>query len=189
MKIAILAWGSLVWEPRNLQTKTGFVPVGPVIPIEFSRVSQDKRLTLVIDEANGAPSLTYVAQSAHGDIETAKKNLKEREGMKHVNGVGFIDLATNAVSKRAKERHPEALESIRLWAKASGYDGVIWTALASNFHEDGRAGQPFSVDAAMEYLGGLNEPERDAALNYIRSAPVEVASPIRAAAAARWPQV
>ncbi len=188
MKIAVLAWGSLIWDPRNLQTATGFVPFGPVLPIEFSRVSGGKRLTLVIDEANGAPCQTYVAQSVYADCDTAKINLKEREGMTHVNGVGFVDLTTNTEGIRSKERHPTALETIRAWAISTGYDSVIWTALASNFHEEGKADQPFSATAAVEYLYGLDKPELAAALHYIWSAPPEVQTPVRAGVAARWPQ-
>ena len=188
MKIAVLAWGSLIWEPRSLQTATGFVPFGPVLPIEFSRVSGGKRLTLVIDEANGAPRRTYVAQSAHADIGTAKNNLKEREGMAHVNGVGFVDLTTNTASSRARERHPVALETVRSWATATGHHAMIWTALASNFHDGEKVGKPFTVDAAMEYLDGLEKPDLAAALHYIWNAPPEVQTPVRAAVTARWPQ-
>lgn len=188
MKIAVLAWGSLIWEPRSLQTTTGFVPIGPELLIEFSRVSRDKRLTLVIDEAIGAPCRTCVAQIAHADLNTAKNNLKEREGMDHVNGVGFVDLTTNTVGKRAKERHPVAVEAIRSWASATGHDAVIWTALASNFHEPEKAGKPFTVDAAMEYLDGLDKQELAAALHYIWNAPPEVQTPVRDAVASRWPQ-
>lgn len=188
MKIAILAWGSLIWEPRSLQIATEFVAFGPVIPIEFSRVSGGKRLTLVIDETNGAPCRTFVAQSAYADLESAKNNLKEREGMAHVNGVGFVDLTTNTESLRAKERHPAALDALRSWATATGHNAVIWTALASNFHEEEKAGKPFTVQAAMEYLDGLDKPDLAAALHYIWNAPPEVQTPVRAAVTARWPQ-
>jgi hypothetical protein len=198
MKIAVLAWGSLIWEPRNLQTATGFVLLGPVLPIEFSRVSGGNRLTLVIDEANGAPCRTYVAQSAHADLDNALLNLWVREGkenekpparVRDSGRVAFVDLPTNTNSLSAKERHPAALETVRSWATATGHDAVIWTALASNFHEVGKAGKPFTVDAAMEYLDGLDKPDLAAALHYIWDAPPEVQTPVRAAVAARWPQV
>ena len=50
MKSAVLAWGSLVWDPRDLQLAAEFAPNGPLLPIEFCRVSDDGRLTLVVDE-------------------------------------------------------------------------------------------------------------------------------------------
>ena len=50
MKIAILGWGSLIWNQNGLPVKGQWKKNGPVLPIEFSRVSRDGRLTLVIDE-------------------------------------------------------------------------------------------------------------------------------------------
>lgn len=197
MKIAVLAWGSLIWEPRNLEIATGFVPFGPVLPIEFSRVSGGKRLTLVIDAANGAPCRTYVAQSSRADLDSALLNLWVREGkenekppssVRDSGRVAFVDLLTNTASLRAKERHPAALEAVRSWATATGHDAVIWTALASNFHGEERAGKPFTVEAAMEYLDGLDKPDLAAALHYIWNAPPEVHTPVRVAVATRWPQ-
>ena len=197
MKIAVLAWGSLIWQPRSLQIATGFVPFGPVLPIEFSRVSGGNRLTLVIDEANGAPCQTYVALSSNADLDNALLNLWVREGkenekpparVRDSGRVAFVDLTTNTGSLRAKERHPVAVEAVLSWATATGHDAVIWTALASNFHDEEKAGKPFTVDAAMEYLDGLDKPDLAAALHYIWNAPPEVQTPVRAADTARWPQ-
>jgi len=44
------------------------------------------------------------------------------------------------------------------------------------------------VGAAIEYLDGLDKADLAAALHYIRKAPSEVQTPVRAAVAARWPQ-
>ena len=71
---------------------------------------------------------------------------------------------------------------------ANGFDAVIWTALARNFDLSDKAGEPFSADAAIRYLEGLDAPKLDAALAYIRSAPPEVLTHVRAAASARWPE-
>ena len=49
MKIAVLTWGSLVWERRELQAASDFVADGPLLPIEFCRISRDGRLTLVLE--------------------------------------------------------------------------------------------------------------------------------------------
>src|ERR1700722_18672522 len=54
VKSVVLAWGSLVWDPRDLQTAGKFVANGPLLPIEFCRISADGRLTLAIDESFGA---------------------------------------------------------------------------------------------------------------------------------------
>lgn len=96
MKIAVLAWGSLVWDRRNLAIVAEFRPNGPNLPLEFSRVSSDGRLTLVIDEIFGVPCATYSAVSACDNLKTAIENLRDRERMLSTKGVGFIDLSSNS---------------------------------------------------------------------------------------------
>jgi 1-acyl-sn-glycerol-3-phosphate acyltransferase len=48
MRIAVLGWGSLIWSPGNLKIDREWHEDGPFLPIEFARVSQDGRLTLVL---------------------------------------------------------------------------------------------------------------------------------------------
>lgn len=68
MKIAILGWGSLIWDPRALRTVgKKWSDGGPTLKIEFSRISSDDRLTLVIDEANGSEVKTLFIISAFDD--------------------------------------------------------------------------------------------------------------------------
>jgi hypothetical protein len=145
-------------------------------------------LTLVIDEKNGAPCISYVAVSVFEDLDAAVENLRVREGMPSRRGVGFIDLHTGKQSPVAIERHPRAVEAIKNWLVASAYTGAIWTALASNFHEPDKANERFSIDAALRYLQSLDARTRSAALNYIRQAPPEVQTPLRAAVSERWPE-
>ena len=132
--------------------------------------------------------MTYSAQSAFDDLEKARENLKVREDMDHVNGIGFVDLVSNRQSNRAMERHPRAVETISSWAGTNGYSAAIWAALASNFHETDKANAPFSVEAAIRYLETRDIPTLADALNYIRQAPAEVRTPVRAAVNARWPE-
>jgi hypothetical protein len=186
MKIAVLAWGSLTWDRRELAITKEFLPDGPVLPIEFCRVSGDGRLTLVIDEAFGASCATYAAPSAFGDLDAAIENLRLREGMPGAKGVGFVDIATTGHDDRTMERHPKAVTTIKRWANVNCYDAAIWTALASNFEEPEKGGKPFSVQAAVQYLDRLDPLKIDLALGYIRSAPPEVRTPVRAAVDARW---
>lgn len=188
MKIAVLAWGSLVWDLRYLAIAAGFKPNGPRLRIEFCRVSGNGRLTLVIDETFGASCATYAAVSAFGDLNAAIENLRIREGMPGAKGVGFVDVASGKHSDRAMERHPQAVAAIKAWAQANGHDAAIWTALANNFHEPDKGGEAFSVEAAIRYLETLDAPKVGEALNYIRQAPSEVQTPVRAAVNARWPQ-
>lgn len=62
MKIAILAWGSLIWDdnwPEFDKQRGEWLKDGPILPLEFSRVSasRDKALTLVIDTVTRIPQV------------------------------------------------------------------------------------------------------------------------------------
>ena len=191
MKIAIVGWGSLVWDPRELQAAAQFAPNGPLLPVEFCRVSRGRRLTLVIDETFGSVCTTYSAPSALDTLEAAMKNLARPRGHAPCSKAsGFVDLASGKRSDVAMRRHPDAVATIAAWAQANGYDAAIWTALASNFDEPGKGGEPFSVTAAIRYLEAL-EGEDEAgfasAVDYIRNAPSEVDTPVREEVARRWP--
>ncbi len=76
MRCAVLGWGSLVSDPRELQAATDFAPNGPLLPIEFCRISRDGRLTLVVDETYGAVCTTYSAPSAIETLDGAIENLR-----------------------------------------------------------------------------------------------------------------
>jgi len=189
VKIVVLAWGSLVWDPRDLKTAAEFVPNGPLLPVEFCRVSQDGRLTLAIDARSGDVCTTYSAPSALESLDEAIDNLRLREGTTARN-IGFVEPASDRQSEVAAEHHPQAVATIAAWAAASGYDAAIWTALASNFDEWGKGGEPFSVTAALRYLETLQGNDAAAferALTYIRKAPAEVQTPVRDEVAKRWP--
>ena len=189
VKSVVLAWGSLVWDPRDLQTTAKFMANGPLLPIEFCRVSEDGRLTLAIDETFGAICKTYSAPSALESLEAARDNLCLREGMANARAIGFVELGSGRQSDVAMERHPQAVATIAAWAESLGYDAAIWTALTSNFDEWGKGGEPFSVSAALEYLETLEgeDPAKFAhALAYIRKAPPEVETPVREEVARRW---
>lgn len=189
MKIAVLAWGSLKWDPRDLKISGKFELTGPKLPIEFSRVSGKKtgklRLTLVIDETNGSPCQTYVAESSCDTLLSARENLRDREGMEHVNGVGFIDRQSGEVSFRAEERHPRSLKMIGDWLETTDFDAVIWTALASNFSDE--TGEQFSLESAMSFVDQLPVEQQEMAVKYFQEAPETVQTPFRLASAGRWP--
>jgi hypothetical protein len=190
MKIAVVAWGSLVWDPRELQAAAAFAPNGPLLPIEFCRVSGDGRLTLAVDENYGIVCKTYSAPSALQSLDEAIENLGVRERMSSAREVGFVESASGKQSNAAMQRHPEAIATIAAWATANGYDAAIWTALESNFGEHGKGGEPFSVTAATRYLerlAGQDAAKFDRALDYIRKAPPEVDTPVRDEVAKRWP--
>jgi hypothetical protein len=184
LQIAILAWGSLVWDPKELALATEFRPNGPSLRLAFSRISRDGRLTLVIDEENGMPSGTFRAVSAFAHLDAAIENLRLREGMPGAQGIGFVDRLAGKRADVSVQLHPISLQAIETWVAASGYDAAIWTALAPNFRDKAR--RPYSVPAAMDYLASLDGPTRALALDYIRKSPRQIRSLLRAEVNARW---
>jgi hypothetical protein len=189
VKSAVLAWGSLVWDPRELQIAAKFMADGPLLPVEFCRISKDGRLTLAIDETFGALCKTYSARSLLDSLDAAIENLRVREGMSDAWSVGFVEPASGGQSELAMQSHPQVVATIGAWVESIGYDAAIWTALKSNFDDWGKAGEPFSVSAAMEYLETLESEDAEKfarALAYIRNAPPEVETPVREGVAKRW---
>jgi hypothetical protein len=182
MKIAVIGWGSLIWNKGNLRLTTNWTDGGPILPIEFSRISDDGRLTLVIDERHGADVPTRYAFSSLSDLDEAITNLQEREGTPFRNRIGFIDVARNHICDRARAKHPVACERIRAWAADQEFGAVVWTAIGPRFKE--KIGVPFSVDGAVRYLATLQEPTRTLALDYMRKAPADVVTPVRKKVAA-----
>ena len=186
MKIGVCAWGSLIWDPRNLMIQGDFQPVGPRIPLEFSRISgrdEQRRLTLTIDERDGALCQTFVAQSAFSEISDAIDNLAGREGLYYKEDVGWSIAASDKASARAMSRHPHALRDIQSFLDRTGFDAVIWTALPPNFAARLSDGASFSVSRALQVLlDDFSERELGASMEYMRRAPIEVVTPLRSAA-------
>ena len=133
MKIAILGWGSLLWERRIEfdEQHEDWKFDGPSLKLEFSRISQtrNKALTLVLDLKNGQLCQVAYAYSKRKNPDDAVCDLRCREGtgLKNI-GVYFFD------GSREQPYEDASLKSIRVWATKSGVDIVIWTALVSNFH-------------------------------------------------------
>ncbi|NDD91347.1 hypothetical protein EBZ37_04610 [bacterium] len=170
MKIAILGWGSLIWDQRDLLTQGVWQKGGPVLPIEFSRISSDGRLTLVIDEKNGVPVQTRFAQSGSETLNQAIEDLRKREGTsKSMIGV----VSRTIVNAKAGS------DSIKAWDVEHKWDGVIWTGLPSNFEDIKNV--PFTIENGLTYLRSLAGEKKAKAREYIDRAPEEVVTPLRRA--------
>lgn len=161
MKIAILGWGSLINEPRNLPIVGNWQPDGPTLWIEFSRISQrGKRagcLTLVIDEKCQSEVTTFHVLGKREDLSQAIADLQEREGTS-LDDIGFCEVATGRLAPNALSRYPKSCERILAWAKDNQLDAVIWTALPRRFKD--AIGIPFTPAAALNYLNGLPAPSK-----------------------------
>ena len=91
--VAIIGWGSLIWDLDDLAPKVAGVwalGAGPALPIEFARIPPKRldALALCIDLDHGAPCRTAVIDSAKSSIAEAQIDLAERERAKSVAMIG-----------------------------------------------------------------------------------------------------
>ena len=185
MKIAILAWGSLLWEPGTLTVLTAWGPEGPSLPLEFSRISSSRAgaLTLVIDPVHGEVIPTYFAVSAQQELEAVIEDLRKRECP---NGecIGYVDRRS---SRSRSSIFSTAPDIIGHWAEQHHLDAAVWTDLPSNFANGVKAQfsdiddptMPFTVDNAQYYLHRLKPEGTIEARRYLKNAPSNVQTALR----------
>lgn len=172
MKIAILGWGSLLWQPKDLQfdTKIGWSENGPMLPIEFARISKDGRLTLVIvkDLKDANKVKTYFAISNYETLEEAVLNLAVREGCGREQ-IGSYDKSKKTFSKEAffDKNIPE-------WINNTNIDAVIWTNLGEKWEVKNENGEVFKIVDRVDYLKKLKNNKSALAEEYIRRAPTQI---------------
>ena len=170
MPIACLAWGSLVWDPRELPVRREWFADGPLLPIEFARISCDDRVTLVLlDKAPVVRSLW--ALMSVSELQLAKEALADREGMtgndktKHI---GYWSMDHNSDGA--------AVEEIAEWANRVGIEAVIWTALPPTFGDEY---SPGLSDKVIDHLRSLSHEKRQNAERYVRRAPRQIDTEVR----------
>lgn len=190
MKIAILSWGSLVGSgvERGLRIVGSWNRQGPILPVEFSRISQSgnrqKCLTLVLDEQNGVDVETYYARSLFTNLDLALVNLRRTENITLTYSIGYVNLVRNTERGWARENHPISCDRIKEWAEQNGFDAVIWTSLLSNFEKTLEI--PFTVQNAVEYVKSLPEPFKTKAKQYILTSPPTICTPVRSLLMRNW---
>ena len=178
MKIAILGWGSLIWQPKELKfdANIGWKENGPVLPIEFARISQDGRLTLVITP-NGTDVPTLYSVSSFDSLDLAVLNLKRREGTVEEN-IGYYD-------RTKEEFFPKDFsfkENIKNWIQTTDFDGVIWTNLPENWeirNEEKVVIKTIDPNDRIDYLQNLKGSESALAEEYIRNTPKQIVTKYR----------
>lgn len=168
MKIGIIAWGSLVydWGALKIENDKWFND-GPELPIEFARISKNKRLTLVIYPAFDKVKAHY-SISTLSSISDAIKNLAEREGT-DIKNIGSIDFKTGELKSNKMESELKKILSI--WNISKNLDAVIWTDLNENFMT--KLKQQFSLEASVKYLDSLSDGDFILAKKYIINAPAQ----------------
>lgn len=147
MKIAVIGWGSLIWDKdRPFDIRGNWYSSGPILPLEFCRISSKgnikERVTLVIDSKIGTNCKTYWAYMNTNDLNVAKVNLKNREETP-IRNIHFISK---------KDEPKSEIEKIVIdWFKENQeIDAVIWTGLPSNWYDVRK--REFSIDELEAYL-------------------------------------
>ena len=166
MKIGILAWGSLIKNNGVLSIKNdNWFSDGPMLPIEFARISTDNRITLVIFPPFEEVT-TYYNISSFNELELAKENLAKREGTT-LSNIGSINFKTGEVF--SKKIPAELKKTFSIWNFNRDFDALIWTDLDENFKT--KMKRPFSLEASIVHLKSLSTEEFERAKNYILSTP------------------
>ena len=176
--IACLGWGSLVWDPRELPIHRTWHQDGPFVRVEFSRQSNDGRITLVLEKsASLVRSLWAVMDTP--DVDVAREALRAREG------INIKNLEAHIGKWSRGEDSPALTPDLPAWAAAHGIQHVIWTALPPKFSG---AEQTPTQDQVVKYLGGLSGAQRDNAERYIRFTPKQIDTAYRRSieAALQW---
>lgn len=168
MKIAILGWGSLIWNPETISVNNDWVFEGPHLPIEFARVSNNGRLTLVIN-LNSTKCKVFYNISSFSNLDEAIYNLSHREGC-NLNRINFINFSTN--ENNLKEKQKIIYDSICEWNKSNNFDAVIWTGLTPKFYDDGHG--KLNLDNIKKYLTSLNDDQFELAKEYILKTPEQI---------------
>lgn len=84
MLIGCLGWGSLVWNQRELPVRGPWFVDGPFLPIEFARLSNDERITLVLVEDRPLVRSLWNVMDVAG-LDDAREALRKREGIPQSN--------------------------------------------------------------------------------------------------------
>ncbi len=170
MKIAVLGWGSLLWQPKDLHfnEEIGWSENGPFLPIEFGRISKDGRMTLVITE-HGTEVKTYYAVSKYETVDEAVLNLAVREGSGRKQ-IGSYEKSEDTFS------HDVFFESNILdWINNTDIDAVIWTNLGENWEiKNDNDIVTVEPDERIEYLKSLKGNKSALAEEYIRRTPIQI---------------
>jgi len=166
MKIACLAWGSLVWDPRNLKINSPWFKDGPPVQVEFARQSGGGRLTLVLGPQFLAVQSLW-AWMGPSVLSDAIESLRSREGTNSSRiGVWYPG-----------EVGPDCIMDLPSWASEKGASGVIWTALPPRFK--GQTDRAPTIEEALKYLQSLGPAQQHDAEEYIRNAPPQIRTPYR----------
>jgi hypothetical protein len=186
LRIGVIVWGSLTWDDTRLPKCRGnWRNDGPILPIEFARVTTKRRrnkarVSLVI-LPGAAPVRTYWAQLDVNSIQEARELLADAEGITakdRLSRIGYWCL------HESFGRLSEVTTDIGAWAGAAGLDAAIWTDLKPNLPDD--EAQRFSMKLPVAVIRQIemnssNPIWLSEARDYVEKAPRQIATCCRGA--------
>ena len=179
MAIAILGWGSLIWDKDKVEANKfdkwcegqWELAEGLELPLEFSRIStsREKVLTLVIDKDHGTICTVQYITSKRKELNDVICDLRCREGTvwRHI----------GCWSNDGRPSDHSFSDHIGEWAHKANFDAVVWTALPSNYRDKKK--EEFSVKSAIRHLKGLSPEGKNKAEEYITKAPDGIRTKLR----------
>ena len=170
MKIACIAWGSLLWKAGPLPVASDWMADGPPLPLEFCRVGDGGELALTL--AHGAALMqSRWAWLEVDDLETARELLRQREQItpQRPEWIGSVPVL---------HATPHDL-AIGQWMHGRNIDAVVWTALPPR--SGGVEGRMPTLEQVLDYLDGLSGDVRAHARDYVQRTPTDIATPFREA--------
>ena len=144
-----------------------------MLPIEFSRVSVDGRVTLVIDPS-APPLRSFWAPLATPEFDAAIEALGRREKIESSRWDDWV--GRHAFGDPAPES--TFLAGLDDWLESRSLDAVVWTALPSRSPTGDLVVPPFST--LLAHLESLSAEPRRRAEQYVRRTPRAVRTPHRA---------
>lgn len=167
MKIVCIGWGSLIWSPRTLKSNNEWYEDGPFLPIEFTRIADDDRVTLIIDE-KAREIRTYWSTMKTADLEEAIASLEEREAATRE----FIHWTRTSVKPISKIH-----KKVQDWLFQKELDAAIWTGLTYSKKTSTR--RP-TIQEIFQHLRKLDgSPAASIAEEYIKRAPLQTDTEFR----------
>jgi len=162
MKIGCLGWGSLIWDPRELPIQNRWFQDGPLLPIEFTRLSADDRITLVLTPGMATVKSLWTLMTVN-DLNVAKEALANRERTR----LEYIGKWSSKAQSQS-----EYSEQIGRWAYDVGLDTVIWTALPPKWNN--QSGLIPTIEEVIVFLKNLSPEKQKNAEEYIRKTPRQI---------------
>ncbi|HTC48249.1 MAG TPA: hypothetical protein VK722_13065 [Candidatus Aquilonibacter sp.] len=177
-RLAILGWGSLLWDPRGLKIKEPWNKDGPFLPIEFARTSGTQTpslqpyLSLVLYPMEEKVQ-TYWTLSLLTNLKDARENLRERENCP-LDRIAYLPVRNGHVWSPVND--VDKIISTWLCQKEKDIDMVMWTNLSWKIESR----VTFSQADAISWLASLHQKKHhQRAEEYVRKAPSQTDTPTR----------